>query len=260
MEQLNYLDYKLPGIRNKSAVVTGGSCGIGRTIVRHLAFLGAKLAVIDISETKGRTGVKEIKDLGGMAEFYKGDVTHESSIKKCMKQIYYHFGSLDILVTNAGISSNVKFDKLSLENWRNVIDVNLTGSYICIKSAIPYFEANSNSSIIMISSGSAITGSGGSAAYAASKGGINSLVRALSRELAPKGTRVNGVAPRAIKGELLDRLYSKIEQQSIVSEIPLKRLGTEEDVAHVVSFLASDLSNFITGEVVLVDGGRTYCQ
>ena len=110
----------------------------------------------------------------------------------------------------------------------------------------------------MISSGSAITGTGGSVSYAASKGGINSLVRALSRELAPEGIRVNGVAPRSIKSELLDRIFSKEYLSQMEKEIPLRRMGTYEDIANVVAFLASDLSSFITGEIILVDGGRTF--
>lgn len=248
----------LPGLKSKVAVVTGGGSGIGKTISLTLAALGIKIVIIDISEKTGRETSKEIIDKGGSSIFLKGDVTDEINIRGCMKAAVEKMGGIDILVNNAGIAKTIPLDELDLKEWKKVIEVNLTGPFICSKEAMGYILKRGGGTIIMVSSGSAITGSGGGAHYASSKGGINSLTRALSRELAPRGIRVNGVAPRAIESEQLDGLYPKEELDRIKGEIPLKRLGTRQDVANAIAYLASDLSAFTTGEVLLLDGGRTF--
>jgi len=250
--------YRLPGIEDKVAAVTGGASGIGRVISMTLGMLGAKIAVMDIDEENGEKMIEELMSRGNEALFCKGDVSSEPEINRCMNTINTHFGGIDILVNNAGIARKTSLEELTLKQWKKIIEVNLTGAYICSKAALQYILNRGGGTIIMISSGSAITGTGGSVSYAASKGGINSLVRALSRELAPEGIRVNGVAPRSIKSELLDRIFSKEYLSQMVKEIPLRRMGTYEDIANVVAFLASDLSSFITGEIILVDGGRTF--
>jgi NAD(P)-dependent dehydrogenase (short-subunit alcohol dehydrogenase family) len=251
------MNCELPGIENKVVVVTGGASGIGREICNFMSTLGARIAVIDILEEKGFESVGEIESRGGKAFFTRGDTTDEASIQRCMAEIKSHFEGIDILVNNAGIATLVSFEQMTLEVWKRIIDVNLTGAYICTKAALPYLQFRAGA-IIMISSGSAITGTGASAAYAASKGGLNSFVRALSRELAPKGVRVNGVAPRSIESELLTKVYSREYLDQMAREIPVGRMGTSQDIAHVVAFLASDLSSFISGETLLVDGGRTF--
>ena len=254
----NINKYLLPGLEGKVAVITGGAKGIGKTISLTMARLGAKIAIIDISEDLGKKTVSEIINQGQDALFVKGDVSSVDDIEKSFKIIMKKLGGLHILVNNAGITSNVSMDNLSLEEWKRVIDVNLTGSFICSKVAYKYILKSGGGSIIMISSGSSLTGSGGGAHYAASKGGINSLVRALSRELAPNGIRVNAVAPRYIDTEILSSLHTSEECLNIEKKIPLRRLGKENDVANVVAFLACDLSGYITGEVILVDGGVTF--
>jgi NAD(P)-dependent dehydrogenase (short-subunit alcohol dehydrogenase family) len=249
---------EIPGIAQKVVVVTGGAAGIGRVICELMGRLGARVGVIDITEEKGKETVSRIVDQGGEAHFSRGDVTCEADIRRCMEDIHTHFRAIDILVNNAGIAAFVSFEELTLDLWKRFLDVNLTGAFICSKAALPYLSARGQAVIIMVSSGSAITGSGGAAAYAASKGGLNSLVRALSRELAPKGIRVNGVAPRSIESELLTKVYSPEHLLQTARTIPVGRMGTAQDVANVVAFLASDLSSFISGETLLVDGGRTF--
>lgn len=257
IEMDNPMNCELPGIKKKVVVVTGGASGMGREICEFIATLGAKIAVIDIIEQKGVETVKEIGGRGGEAFFTRGDVTNEAAIQGCMEKINAQFGGIDILVNNAGIATLVSFEEMTLEVWKRLVEVNLTGPYICTKAALPYLSVRGGA-IIMISSGSSITGTGASAAYAASKGGLNSFVRALSRELAPKGIRVNGVAPRSIESELLTKIYSREYLDQMAREIPVGRMGTYDDIAHVVAFLASDLSSFISGETLLIDGGRTF--
>jgi 2-hydroxycyclohexanecarboxyl-CoA dehydrogenase len=248
----------LPGIAKKTAVVTGGSAGIGREICTYMATLGARIAIFDLDEEKGKDTVASIKGKGGQAFFTRGDVTVESDMARCMAETAEVFGGIDILVNNAGIASLAPFDQLTLETWKRIIEVNLTGAFVCTKAALPHLVGRGRGVIVMVSSGSAITGSGASAAYAASKGGLNSFVRALSRELAPRGIRVNGVAPRSIESELLTKIYSPEHLARMAKEIPLGRMGTYTDVAHLVAFLSSDLASFISGETLLQDGGRTF--
>jgi len=250
--------YSLPGIKGKVILVTGGAQGIGKTISLTMARMGAKVAIIDNSEEFGRKTIKEIKDHNQEALFFKGDVCIMSDVESCINNIIEKMGGLHVLINDAGITNNIPFNDLTLDEWKNVINVNLTGTFICSKTAFKHILKSGGGSIIMISSGSSLTGSGGGAHYAASKGGVNSLVRALSRELAPKGIRVNGVAPRYIKTKILSSLYNSEKYTEKVKEIPIGRLGEKEDIANVVAFLASDLSSFITGETILVDGGMTF--
>jgi len=248
----------LPGLDKKTAVVTGGAGGIGKQICLTLARMGMNIGIIDINADKGRDTLNEFEKASLSAALCQGDVTNKESMERCFEQIYSHFGSLDTLVNNAGTSRNIPFKELELEDWNAVISVNLTGAFICSKTVIPYMMKQNKGSIIMISSGSALTGSGGSACYAASKGGMSSLVRALSRELAPKGIRVNGVAPRSIESDLLKKVYTNKQLKNMEGKIPIGRMGRYEDVAYVVAFLASELSAFLTGETILLDGGRTF--
>jgi 3-oxoacyl-[acyl-carrier protein] reductase len=248
----------LPGIEGKVIVVTGGVSGIGRVICEVMAMFGGRIAAIDINEEKEKAAGGSGPKREGAAFFCRGDVTDEGEIQRCMSEINSHFGGIDILVNNAGIASNSPFEVLTLDIWKRIIEVNLTGAFICTKAALPYLSVRGKGVIIMISSGSSFTGSGASACYAASKGGLNSFVRALSRELGPKGIRVNGVAPRSIESELLNQIYTQEHLAQMRKEIPIGRMGTYEDVAQVAAFLACDLSSFICGETLLVDGGRTF--
>jgi NAD(P)-dependent dehydrogenase (short-subunit alcohol dehydrogenase family) len=240
------------------AVITGGASGIGETIAYALSELGVNIGIIDLVDT-GEHVAKKIRDAGGDAVFVRTNITNEDEVNQGFRVIAQHFGQINYLINNAGTASKTPFDLLSLTEWARILDVNLKGTFLCTKAALPYMRKSNDGKIVMISSGSAITGSGGSASYSASKGGINSLTRALARELAKENIRVNAVAPRTIRGRMLESVYTEEAIKDIESKLPLGRLGTERDVANTVIFLLCRLSNYITGETILVDGGRTFC-
>jgi 3-oxoacyl-[acyl-carrier protein] reductase len=244
-------------VYGKSAVITGGARGIGKSIALLLSTLGVKVAIIDVT-SNGESVAEEIRKAGGNAIYIKGDVTDSNRMEECMSKVAEEFGGIDFLVNNAGISDQVTFENLKIEQWNKILEVNLTGSYICTKSALKYLKQNKSSSIVMFSSGSIITGTGGCSAYVAAKGGIASLTRALARELSPYNIRVNAVAPRNIRTEMLESVFSKDEIAKKEEHIPLKRLGRVEDIANGVLFLLSKMSDYITGETILIDGGRTF--
>jgi len=244
-------------VYGKSAVITGAGRGIGKSIAFLLSSLGVKVGIIDIT-SNGESVASEIREAGGKAIYIQGDVTDNAQIERCMAQIAEEFGGIDFLVNNAGISDQIPFESLKIEEWNKIVNVNLTGSYICTKSALKYLKQKKSSSIVMFSSGSTITGTGGCSAYAAAKGGIVSLTRALARELSVYNIRVNAVAPRNIRSEMLESVFSKDEIAKKEEHIPLKRLGRVEDIANAVLFLLSKMSDYITGETILIDGGRTF--
>lgn len=245
-------------LRGKAGVVTGAANGIGETIAVLLSSVGAKVGIIDTS-TNGAEVASKITNSGGTARFVPGSVADESQMELAIDQIADEFGGIDFLVNNAGISGKTRFEDLGADEWRRILEVNLTGAFVCAKLALKYLKERDSANIVMLSSGSAITGTGGSVAYAASKGGINSMVRALARELARYNIRVNAVAPRTVRGRMLESVHSRSDIEQMEKGVPLQRLGTEIEIANVVLFLLSDLSSYITGETILVDGGRTFC-
>jgi len=254
---LNQNEKSIFKVSGKTAVITGAGRGIGKSTALLLSSLGVKIGIIDITPD-GESAAEEIRKAGGMALYVKGDVTDRAQIEKCMDKIAEKLGGIDFLVNNAGISDQLPFESLGIEKWNKIIEVNLTGSYICTKSALKYLKQNKSSGIVMFSSGSTITGTGGCSAYVAAKGGIISLTRALARELSIYNIRVNAVAPRNVRTEMLESVFSKDEIARKEEHIPLKRLGRVEDIANAVLFLLSQMSDYITGETILIDGGRTF--
>ena len=157
--------YSVPGLANKIAAITGGSRGIGRSIAITMSRYGAHVAIIDIDEDEGNKTVREISDESGKAYFFKANVTVENDVIRCMESLCARLGGLDILVNNAGVTQKVTLDELTVQEWRKVIDINLTGTFICSKIAAGHIIKRGGGAIIMISSGSAITGTGGGAHY-----------------------------------------------------------------------------------------------
>lgn len=242
----------------KVAIVTGGGGNIGRQIALVLARERAQLLVADVSKTMGLSVTQAINEAGGKAVFVQTDITNVCQVQTMICKAISTFGGLDILVCTAGITSQIPFWELSPAQWQKTIEINLTGTYLCIKTALPYLLERGSGRIIIISSASAFSGSGGGVHYAASKGGLIGLTRALARELGSKGILVNAVAPRTIESDMLDKLYPNEElRRKLIAEIPIQRLGKPKEIAELVAFLASENASYINGQVILVDGGRT---
>jgi 3-oxoacyl-[acyl-carrier protein] reductase len=242
------MDMNLAG---KKVLVTGASRGIGRGVVLGLAAAGVD--VVTCYRTEGEAVVslaRELKETGGDHHLVKADVSVPAEVDALVETCRTSFGSLDAVVHNAGVISHVPFAELPVEEWRRVVDVNLGGPYLVTRRALPLLSAGG--SIIFIGSRAAAAGVPLRAHYTAAKAGMIGLTRSLAKELGPKGLRVNVVAPGPTETEeptppeVLQR-YRKM--------IPLGRLGTPADIAGVVAFLVSGLSQFVNGETINVDGG-----
>jgi 3-oxoacyl-[acyl-carrier protein] reductase len=239
-------------------LVTGGGRGIGQSVAYRLAEAGADVCIIDVLEKESAETVEGIEKRGRRAFFFKIDITHEDEINAAVNRLVEECGRIDFFVNSAAITSRKPFTQLDVDTWRKTLDINLTGSFLCCKAVVPHMIRQKKGRIVLISSGSAVTGSGGGAHYASSKGGIISLVRSLSRELATHNILANCVAPRNVLTVLLEHYYTKAQLDQLSSSIPLGRLAVPGEVADVVLFLCSDLSSYISGQFLIVDGGRTF--
>ncbi|MFA5262128.1 MAG: 3-oxoacyl-[acyl-carrier-protein] reductase [Candidatus Omnitrophota bacterium] len=242
-------------LKNKIGIITGGSRGIGRAIVKELAAAGAKVAFTYAkSDVEAKTLLKEIADSGSEALSFKGDVRDYNSCREFVEQVKSYFGGLDFLVNNAGITRDKAFMTMEKEEWQVVIDVNLTGYFNMARSCIVTFLKQKNGNIVNISSISGISGIARQVNYSAAKAGIIGLTKSLAREVAPYNIRVNCVAPGFIETDMIAVLKEDLKEKYRHS-VPLGRFGDSKDVAKTVSFLLSDQSNYITGQVIKVDGG-----
>jgi 3-oxoacyl-[acyl-carrier protein] reductase len=249
-------------LKNKVAVVTGAAKGIGKCIAGEFASLGAKPVILDFDDEAGNAFVKELQEGGSDAFFFKTNVSCYEDMQKARAAIIAKYGTVDILVINAGISHKLTIENISVEEWNKVININLNGSFYTIKAFWDDFLVKNEQDpgkIIFISSGSAITGTGGGCHYAASKAGQHGLMRAVAKELGPHHVNVNAVAPRVILTDIFDHLYPTEEcRQELLEKIPIGRFGLPEDVAKMTAFLAGPGASYVHGQIILVDGGRTY--
>jgi len=236
-------------------LVTGARRGIGRVIALRLARCGP-VALNDIAEGKDELeGVaEEVRGIGGRAFVVPGDVTEADQVAAVVKQSVEEFGRLDVLVNNAGITRDGLLVRMTEEQWRSVLEVNLTGAFLCSRSAAKVMLRQRSGCIINMASVVGIMGNAGQANYSASKAGLIGLTKSMARELAPRGITVNAIAPGFIASPMTDKLGEQARDK-LSSLIPLGRLGTAEDVADAVAFLASDAASYITGQVLKVDGG-----
>jgi glucose 1-dehydrogenase len=249
------------------AVVTGASSGIGKSIALQMASEGAKLVVNYKSHSKEADEVvAQIKDTGGEAIALKADVSNEEEVLSLFRKTIETFGTVHILVNNAGIQIDVPSDEMSLEQWQNVIDVNLTGAFLCSREAIKEFRKRgvdenvslSSGKIIFISSVHEVIPWAGRINYAASKGGMMLLMKSLALEMAPHKIRINSIGPGAIKTAINEQVWSDPGQKKDLLElIPYNRLGEPVDIARAAVWLASDESEYVTGTTLFVDGGMT---
>lgn len=240
---------------SKVAFITGATRGIGRAIALELAKEGYNIALNYRTENEAlETLKKKISELGVECYPVQGDVSKAEDSERMTKEIIEHFGQIDVLVNNAGITKDNLILRMKEEEFTDVINVNLVGTFNITKNVIKYMTKKRYGKIINISSVVGISGNAGQSNYAASKAGIIGFTKSIAKELASRNITANAVAPGFIQTDMTNVLKDEIKE-AIESTIPLKKLGTAEDVAKVVKFLASDDSNYITGQVINVDGG-----
>ena len=237
------------------AVVTGASGGIGAEIAKRLAQDGFSVALIyNRNAEKAQKTADEITLSGGSAKTYKCDVRDSSEITSAIEAIERDFGEISVLVNNAGISEQKLLTDITDSDWENMISTNLSGAFYFCRAVLSYFVHRKSGRIINISSMWGETGGSCEVHYSAAKAGLIGLTKALAKEVAPSGITVNAVSPGVINTEMVTKL-GKDTVDMLREEIPVMRLGTPEDVANAVSFLADDKSSYITGQVLSVNGG-----
>ncbi len=247
-------------LSGQTAIVTGASRGLGKAMAVALGRSGARVACVARSADKLAETVAEIAAAGGEAEVYSCDVGDRESVEKVIEAVAEKWGRIDILVNNAGITQDTLMAAMSDEQWDDVIRTNLRGPFLFMRGVYRHMMKARYGRIINISSVSGLIGNPGQSNYSASKAGLIGVTRTLSRELAKRGVTVNAVAPGFIESDMTQDLIRKFGQ-AVVDEakkrIPAQRLGTAEEVAAAVLFLASPAASYVTGHVLVVDGGMT---
>ncbi|HEY1807105.1 MAG TPA: 3-oxoacyl-[acyl-carrier-protein] reductase [Acidobacteriaceae bacterium] len=244
----------MPSLEGRTALVTGASQGIGRACALALAKAGARVGVAARNEDKLNQVAAEIASLGGAAAVFTLDLASEDSIKACAKAAIAHFGSVEILVNNAGITRDTLALRMKRSDWDDVLQTNLTGTFLMTQAMLSPMLRARWGRIINITSVVGETGQAGQANYAASKAGLIGLTKSLARELASRSITANAVAPGYIETAMTAVLDEK-QRGSMLAQIPLGRAGTDADIAGAVCFLASEEAAYITGHVLDVNGG-----
>ncbi len=254
-------------LTGQRALVTGANSGIGEAIACALAAAGAQVVInYVVNQEAADQVVARIKDAGGDAMAIQADISKEAEVLAMFKSMKKTFGGIDILVNNAGLQQDAAFVDMTLEQWQKVMDVNLTGHFLCAREAAREFircginleRSKAAGKIIFISSVHEVIPWAGHVNYAVSKGGLGMLMRSVSQELAAHRIRVNSVAPGAIRTPINQDVWSKPESKaSLLGLIPYGRIGAVEDVAKAVVWLSSDASDYIVGETLFIDGGMT---
>lgn len=239
-------------LKGKVAVVTGGSRGIGKAICLKFAEQGADIAFLYAGNTvKAEETLKELEGLGVKAKAYQCNVADADAVAAVVKEITKDFGGIQILVNNAGITKDKLVPMMKAADFDAVVDTNLKGTFYMIKGVYPLFMKQKSGKIINISSVSGLMGNPGQANYSASKAGVVGLTKSVAKELASRGVCCNAIAPGFIATEMTESL----ENDALKEAIPMKRFGAAEEVAKLTLFLASEHSDYITGEVIRIDGG-----
>ena len=244
-------------LKNKIAIITGGGKGIGKEICLGLAKEGAKIIIADLDTENSSNVVEKIIQNGGDAIYVETNVSSEQSVKNLITKSINKFNQIDILINNAGITQDNLTIRMKDEEWNKVINLNLTSTFLFTKNVIKKMIKNKNGKIINITSIVGHTGNVGQANYAASKSGLIGMSKSLALEYGKKNIKVNCISPGFIKSEMTDKIsdnYKKIMEE----KISLGRFGSTEDVANAVAFLSSELSDYITGETIHVNGGMYF--
>ncbi len=237
--------------------MTGASSGIGEAIALAFGEAGADVAVNYVSkEDEAEKVVARIRRAGRRALSHRADVSKEDEVRAMFRRVIAEFGTLDILVNNAGLQRDALFDAMTLDEWRRVLEVNLTGQFLCAREALREFKRRSAGKIICISSVHEAIPWAGHANYAASKGGVMMMMKSLAQEVAPLGIRVNGIAPGAIRTDINRAAWEEPQaREALLKLIPYRRIGEPGDVARAAVWLASDDSDYVVGTTLFVDGG-----
>ncbi len=248
-------------LTGRAALITGAGRGIGREIARTLAAAGANIAIAEVDATTAEDAAIEIRGMGRQSIAVPVDVRNPADVDTVVNQVIQHFGHLDILVNNAGIARWTKAEETADNDWLEVMDINLNGTYWCCRAAAQHMLARGTGSIVNIASmsGSIVNRPQPQAAYNVSKAGVIMLTKSLAAEWADRGVRVNCVSPGYIASEMTRRAVSTYTEWAGVwrNMTPVGRMGEPEDVAHAVWYLASDASRYATGTDLIVDGGYT---
>jgi NAD(P)-dependent dehydrogenase (short-subunit alcohol dehydrogenase family) len=244
-------------LKDKVAIVTGAGSGIGKAIAKMFAKEGAKVACAGHHIESCEETVKEIGEAGGEALAVNCDVSKAADNEATVEATVEKFGKVDILVNNAGVVEMVSLEEMTEEQWDAVIDVDLKGTFLCMKYAIPEMEKVGKGKVINITSIAGVVGFSSIAAYCAAKGGVITLTKEAAIEYAPKKINVNAIAPGVIKTKMTDTLLADEKAAAAFkSAIPYPRLGEVNDIAYAATYLASDESDFVNGETLVVDGGQ----
>lgn len=251
---------QLLNVQGKVAVVTGGASGIGLATAQTLSRFGAKVAILDVNEEQAKLAAEGIRESGGEAESFRCDVTSAAQCEAAVKGIRERFGRADILFNNAGVIRRKTVVETEEAEWDLVLDVTLKGAFLLSKFVIPFMAENGGGSIINTGSGWGLKGGDKAAAYCAAKAGMVNLTKAMAIDHGKDNIRVNCVCPGDTDTPLLrdEARQLKLEEKSFLvssADRPLARLGTPQDIANAVLFLASDMSQWVTGSVLVVDGG-----
>ena len=242
-------------LENKVVVVTGGAAGIGLAVVKGFVEVGGKVMIADFAEEVGVQALEEANQAGsGEAAFAKCDVTSKEDVDGLVKATIERWGSIDVLVNNAGINADNLSLRMKDEEWKKVIDINLTSTFLLSKYAIKKMLKSKYGRIVNITSIVGHTGNLGQSNYAASKAGIIGMTKSLAIEYAKKNITLNCVSPGFIQSRMTDNIIESVKAV-LTSRIPMSRLGKGEDVANSVAFLSSDQASYITGETIHVNGG-----
>ncbi|SDI45904.1 SDR family NAD(P)-dependent oxidoreductase [Natribacillus halophilus] len=247
-------------LKDKVAIVTGGSQGIGQGIAETFANEGAKVVVADVNEEAGRETVQALQNNEAEAFFQPTDVSDETSVMSLMKTAVEKYGGVDILVNNAAINFRKPVHETSLEEWNKLLGINLTGPFLCSKYALPELQNRGGGSIINIASWHAEKTITRLAAYASAKGGLTALTRQMALDYGADQIRVNAVGPSTVDTPLLQKTFESLDDpdeafRQTLDFQPMGRIGTTEDIANACLFLASDESTYVSGQTLMVDGG-----
>lgn len=242
--------------QDKVVIITGGASGIGRVAALRFSAEGATVIIWDVNEEKGEATRAELTAQGSRAAFAIVNTTQPEQVQAAAQAAHEQFGRIDVLINNAGITRDATLRKMTLQQWQQVLDVNLTGVFVCSQAVAPYMEQQQSGRIINTSSVVGLYGNFGQANYAATKAGLIGLTKTLARELGKYNITVNAVAPGFIATDMIETIPEKVIEM-LKGRTPLRRLGTPEDIAAAYLFLASDEAGFVSGTVLSVDGAVT---